>query len=339
MADHTEFPLHRSEDRPVSLPVDLIHAAEPQKPKLLLPALLLVLTILSTLVAGFIFHVQFSSETEVEAYHRISEALAHPVQVLEGLDFAAAILLILLAHELGHFLACRFYRLNASLPHLIPAPPVLYIPFIGWFSGFLFGTFGAVIRIRSQFRNVKQLFDVGVAGPIAGFLLIVPVLILGMVYSTEFHEFEQLEGMFMFGEPLLFKWAASLFYRGDPYLLNLHPIGWAAWFGMIATSLNLLPVGQLDGGHIVYALFGEKVHRIVSYATFGGLILLGIFAFYGYLFFAVLLVILRFRHPRPYIGWQPLGKARMWTAIVALVIFILTFMPVPVTVVENSGTL
>jgi membrane-associated protease RseP (regulator of RpoE activity) len=143
-----------------------------------------------------------------------------------------------------------------------------------------------------------------------------------------------------FGEPLLFQLAVQLFFEGaEGSAINLHPIGWAAWFGMLATSFNLLPVGQLDGGHIVYALFGKKVHKIVSYATFGGLIGFGILSWPGYLVFALVLIFLRLRHPSPFVDLPVIGPGRAMLALLALVIIVLTFIPVPVRVVEHVGVM
>jgi membrane-associated protease RseP (regulator of RpoE activity) len=232
---------------------------------------------------------------------------------------------------MGHYLTCRYYRVRATLPYLIPAPPVL-VPF---------GTFGAVIRIKSLFQNRRQLFDIGIAGPLAGFVFIVPALILGLYPSSQFEPTENLGDTFLVGEPLLFKLVAAWFFPGDSLYINLHPVGWAAWFGMLATSLNLLPIGQLDGGHIVYALLGGRGHRIVSYATFAGLILLGLYSWpmLGYLVFALVLLLLRLRHPRPYSLLQTVGRGRYCVALIGLVVFLLTFIPIPIQLVEDIGRL
>jgi membrane-associated protease RseP (regulator of RpoE activity) len=297
-----------------------------------LPLVLLLLTFLTTLTAGFLLHLHFVARDEAEFVHRMLGVWNQPGDLLNGLPFALAILTILLAHEMGHYLTCRYYGINATLPYVIPAPPPL-VPF---------GTFGAVIKIRSLFRDRRQLFDVGIAGPLSGFLFIIPAMIIGLQGSGEFVVSESLEMTLEFGEPLLFQWGAELFYSGgDGMGINLHPVGWAAWFGMLATSLNLLPIGQLDGGHVVYALFGRKVHLIVSYMTFASLIGLGLHSWpmLGYLLFAVVLLILRFRHPRPFIDLPMIGPGRTIVALIALVIFVLTFIPVPVQVVEHMGSL
>lgn len=267
----------------------------------------------------------FISQSGGEISSGLSSVWNNPLELLSGLPYAVTILAILLAHETGHYLACRYYGINATLPHLIPAPPFV-VPF---------GTFGAVIKIKSMFGDCRQLFDVGVAGPLAGFAVVLPALILGLRLSTQFAPVDIEGPRLEFGEPLLFRIFAELFFAGDPSLINLHPIGWAAWFGMLATSLNLLPIGQLDGGHVVYSIFGQKAHRAVSFATFAALVTLSFASWpmLGYLLFAVILLILRFRHPPPYIDNPVLDRSRRTLAIIGLVIFLLTFIPIPVQVI------
>ena len=300
--------------------------------QIIIPVVLLLLTFLTTLTAGFLLHLQFVAESVDEIVRRLFGIWSNPLDLLNGLPFSATILLILLAHEMGHYLTCRYYGINATLPYVIPAPPLI-MPF---------GTFGAVIKIRSLFRDRKQLFDVGIAGPLAGFFFIVPALIIGLNHSVEFKLSGGLESTLEFGEPLLFQWAAQLFYDGGDGLgINLHPIGWAAWFGMLATSLNLLPIGQLDGGHVVYALFGKRGHLVVSYITFAGLVGLSLYSWpmFGYLLFALILLFLRFRHPRPFINVPEIGPGRFLLAAVGLLVFVLCFIPIPVRVVEHVGSL
>lgn len=300
-------------------------------PRRFLPLILFALTCLTTLLAGFLWNAEFSAENSEQLAQSVVRLIHDPTNLLSGFPFAFSVLVILICHEMGHYLTCRWHGIDATVPYVIPAPPPLNP----------FGTFGAVIRIKSLFRDRRQLFDVGIAGPLAGFVLILPVLAVGVALSTQFRGFDTLEPAWEFGEPLLFQLAVWLFYPGDPAYLQLHPVGWAAWFGMLATSLNLLPVGQLDGGHIVYALFGRKVHRIISYATFISLVLLSLLSWpmLGYLLFAAILLFMRFRHPRPYNDAPHLGRWRWILAFVALVVFVLTFMPVPVRMVEHVGSL
>ncbi len=255
--------------------------------------------------------------------------------LLQGLPFSLALLAILLAHEMGHYLACRFYRIRCTLPYVIPVPPILPLPGLGVLPLNPFGTFGAVIRIRSPFLTRRQIFDVGIAGPLAGFLVIVPVLALGVSLSTDFQWPEEESGLLEFGEPLLFKLAVWSFFDGDPAAINLHPIGWAAWFGLLATSLNLLPFGQLDGGHILYALFGERRHHRASLALLAFLVGLSLLSLPtpGYLFFALILMFLGPRHPPP-AEQKALDRTRWWIGLLGLAVLVLCFIPVPVTFVE-----
>jgi len=263
---------------------------------------------------------------------RLSGILNHPLDLLNGLPFAFTILVILLAHEMGHYLTCRYYGIDATLPYLIPAPP----PFNP------FGTFGAVIKIRSRFPDRRQLFDVGIAGPLAGFVFIIPSLIVGLQLSTPFSLADPSQGTLEFGEPLIFHLAAMAFFPGEAGApISLHPIGWAAWFGMLATSINLLPIGQLDGGHIVYGLFGARIHRIISFVAFGALVGISFYSWpmLGYLLFALILIFIGFRHPRPSAEFPRLGRGRFLIALIALIIFVLTFMPVPVRLIQHVAQL
>jgi membrane-associated protease RseP (regulator of RpoE activity) len=242
-------------------------------------------------------------------------------------------LTILVAHEMGHYLNCRKYGIPATLPHLIPAPPFIPPPFFIPLN--LFGTFGAVIKIKSTFYSRRQLFDVGIGGPLAGFLLAAPVLFVGLSLSREFAYEPSSALVMVFGESLLFKLGVALFFSGDPAHLNLHPIGWAAWFGLLATSLNLLPLGQLDGGHVVYSIFGPRCHRIISFATLALLAVLGIFYWLGYLVFGAVITIVGFRHPPVVDDSIRLRGGRLVLAALALLVLVLTFVPAPVDFVES----
>jgi len=242
--------------------------------------------------------------------------------LISGLPYAFAIMGILLAHELGHFLACRYYGISATYPYFIPFP-LLSIA----------GTMGAFIRIRSAFRNARELFDVGISGPLLGFIFTLPALVLGLAASNLTGLQAETEGTMFFGEPLIFKIVAhSLIpYNESLESINLHPIGWAAWFGVFATSINLLPIGQLDGGHIVYALFGPLWHRRCSVACCLGLVLLSLFTWSpAYLVFGALVFFLGLRHPRTWEEDIIVDPKRKWLALIALLIFVLSFIPVPV---------
>ena len=274
-------------------------------------------------MAGFLLHIEFVSNTPEETTFRFEELLRHPIYLLYGLPFSFTLLSILLAHEMGHYLTCRYYGIRATLPYMIPAPP----PFNP------FGTFGAVIRIKSNFHDRRQLFDVGIAGPLGGFVFIIPTLVIGLQRSKEFVFTGPAQEILEFGEPALFRLAALLLWgEGEGSELSLHPIGWAAWFGMLATSINLLPIGQLDGGHIVYSLFGPRGHRIISRITLFGLVGISFFSWpmMGYLVFVLILAFMGLRHPRPDVEVVRLGAARGLIAIIGLIVFALTFIPIPV---------
>ena len=300
-----------------------------QKTKRLLPLFLFLLTFSSTLLAGFLWHTSFEGQGEQDLISILTALRNTPTEILNGFPFCATVLLFLLAHEMGHYLTCRYYRIQATLPYLLPAPPMVNP----------FGTFGAVIRIRSPLRNAHQLFDVGMAGPMAGFIFIVPALFIGVHYSKEFIFSSGLEPTFEFGHSLLLRVATTFFFSGDQgSSIHLHQIGNATWLGMFATSTNLLPIGQLDGGHVVYALFGPKVHRRVSLASVLTLVILGFFSF-TYLAVALIVSLLGFRHPQPQTEGPELGKGRLLLASLGLLIFIFTFIPVPIRLVQHASRL
>jgi len=236
--------------------------------------------------------------------------------------YAVGILTILGAHEFGHYFACRWHNVDCTLPYFLPAPILLT------------GTFGAVIKIREPFPSRTALFDIGVAGPLAGFITLLPFLIAGILLS-EVVPLPDEPGTLILGEPLLFK-AIALFIHGplpEGTDIVIHPMGFAAWFGMLATALNLLPFGQLDGGHITYALFGHRAVKlsIVTLATVIGLSFLAT----SWIAMAVMLTamtwVVGLRHPAPYDDVTPLSTGRLIVGAVALLIFIGCFTPVPLT--------
>ena len=242
---------------------------------------------------------------------------------IDGLAYSLSLLAILGAHEFGHYLACRYYRVDSSLPYFLPAPFVLT------------GTLGAFIRIRQPILRKRDLFDIGIAGPIAGFLVTIPVLFIGVYLSTvqplaELGATANLE----LGEPLLFKMASWLTFGSipDDQILMAHPMAFAAWFGLLATALNLFPFGQLDGGHISYAVLGGR-STLISKATVGILIALSFYSpswIAWTVVMAVMLLVLGARHPRVFDEEVPLDRSRMWLAGFALLMFILCFTPEPI---------
>jgi membrane-associated protease RseP (regulator of RpoE activity) len=244
---------------------------------------------------------------------------------VNGLWYAIPMLAILGAHEFGHYAYCRKHNVDATLPYFLPAP----LPFTG--------TLGAVIRIREAFPSKRALFDIGVAGPIAGFVVLVPFLIAGLMLSSVETKPEQ---YIYFGEPLLFQGLSRVYFGPIPegYDIFLHPLGFAAWFGMLATALNLMPFGQLDGGHIAYAVFGRRA-AYVSVATLGAAIVLTLRSG-SWVAMTVMMLIMAFflgvRHPRIVDEESPLDAKRKLIAAIALVIFIICFIPVPIELFFRS---
>src|SRR5688572_7134357 len=220
---------------------------------------------------------------------------------LNGLWYSGSILAILGAHEFGHYYACRYYRVDASLPYFLPAP----LP--------LTGTLGAFIRIRQVIPGKRELFDIGIAGPIAGFVVAIPVLLVGMALSRVTPLPADTGNFVELGEPLLFKGAAWLFFGTPPdgYSINMHTMAFAAWFGLLATALNLFPIGQLDGGHISYAVLGRK-STLVTLGTVVALIGLT-FVSTSWLVWTVLTVVMLLafgpRHPRTIDEDVQIGRA------------------------------
>ena len=226
---------------------------------------------------------------------------------------------ILGAHEMGHYVACRRYDVDATLPY--------FLPFIS-----LAGTMGAVIKIREAFPNRTALFDIAIAGPIGGFVVLVPLLFWGMGLSNVIPVPPDMNGWSL-GEPLLFRLAAWLQFGpiADGYSVNIHPIVFAAWFGMLATAWNLLPFGQLDGGHLTYATLGDR-SRFFSLATVAGAVVMS-FVSYSWIAMTIMmiamLVLLGPRHPRVIDEHEPLGARRYVLGLFALFILVICFTPVP----------
>jgi membrane-associated protease RseP (regulator of RpoE activity) len=260
-----------------------------------------------------------------------SYALAHPQFIYDGLKFAASLLSILLAHEAGHYVACRRYGVDATLPFFIPVPP----PFIA-------GTLGAFIKIRSPIPSRRALFDIGVAGPLAGFLVIIPVACAGLLTSEAAPPLppasEGIVALILNDPPLLRLLAGPLGVR-DLAGIAPNPFHLAAWIGLLVTSLNLLPVGQLDGGHAVYAVFGRRAHRYAGRLAFLSMLALAPLGWLwhgvpsGFLYVVLLFVMLRLPHPQPLDEAEPLGPARNAVALLTLLVFALSFVPFPLTIV------
>lgn len=277
----------------------------PKPPRRLLHLGLFLATVLTTVIAG--------------ALQQGVNPLATPELLYRGIPFSFTLLLILGAHEMGHYLVSRWHHLDVTLPYFIPAPP---IPFI-------IGTFGAFIRIRSPIRDKRALLDVGCSGPLIGVLVSIPVILIGLKLSAVTVIGGGAEAITL-GEPLLFKllsWLALGPMTPEENII-LHPVGFAGWIGLLVTALNLIPVGQLDGGHVAYAMFPEY-QRYISLGSIGLLVICGVVFWSGWLLWAVLLVFLGWRHPPPFEFWVPLDRRRRVLGIVTIVVFGLTFAPAP----------
>ena len=247
-----------------------------------------------------------------------------------GVKFSVSLLAILTAHEAGHYVACRLYRVDATLPYFIPLPPLIGPA----------GTLGAFIKIVSPMPSRRATFDIGVAGPIAGFIVLLPILIFGLLTMEQASPVEAsaalAQGGLYFSDSLLTQLLAKII--GVNLSLGFfNPFLAAAWLGMLITSLNLIPSGQLDGGHTIYAVFGEKIHfwtGRVAFALMSVISLLGWFLYNspsGFLFAILLAVMMRIRHPEP-LDETPLNFKRKIIAVLTLLIFILCFLPFPIQI-------
>ena len=254
----------------------------------------------------------------------IRDMMTHPRLLGDGVAFSASLLAILFSHEMGHYLACRYYKVDATLPYFIPAPPV-----------FLAGTFGAFIKIRSAIPSRRALFDIGLAGPLAGFVVAVPLSVIGVL--TVGPPMPPQDNLIYFNDPLLFRLIARVAgVTLDPNSPT-NPYYMAAWIGLLVTSLNLMPVGQLDGGHGTFAVFGARAHKIIGRLSFVVVAALALLGFWlhnspsGFLYAVLIGIMLKVPHPQPAV-MEPLGAKRIAIAIVTLIVFVLCFWPFPITI-------
>ncbi len=305
----------------------------------------LLLTLLTTLVVGA--HLQFNFDHNLPAFTTeayklpvvLTKGFVHgtepvmvelpfplkwilqqPQRLVLGIPFAATLMCILLAHEMGHFVYCERNGVYATLPYFLPGPLISPI-----------GTFGAVIRIKSAIRTRQALFDIGIAGPIAGFVVAVPVLLCGLALSKPILP-QAKDSLIDLGYPLIFHLSHSVVRFVMPNMppldaIYLHPVGVAAWVGMLATALNLLPGGQLDGGHLVYAV-APRAHKWVTATTVGVLAVLSL-AWPGWLVWALILGLIGRRHP-PVAPWPGLSKGRIALSLLSVGLLALTWIPVPI---------
>ncbi len=247
-----------------------------------------------------------------------------------GLSFSLSLLFILICHEMGHYVACRIYRVDATLPFFLPTPPMIGPA----------GTFGAFIKILSPMPSRRAVFDIGVAGPIAGFIALIPIAVAA--FSTmQFGTAEDLQlgnvSPVSFSDPLLFKAMAWIWGANLNLPVYANAFYYAAWVGLLVTALNLIPSGQLDGGHAIYAVFGEKVHKWTGHIAFPVMAILSVLGMYfysspsGFLIAIILAIMMRIPHPRPF-DQTPLDTKRKVIAFLTLVIFVLCFVPFPIQI-------
>jgi membrane-associated protease RseP (regulator of RpoE activity) len=309
-------------------PAGVARPAVPPRSRWGLAAVLLVLTALTTTTLGAVVFVSTRTDAVIAAVpaltpSTIATVWTDPGLLERGLMVSIPALLILLCHELGHYLTARVYRLPTTPPFFLPAP-------IG------IGTFGAFIRIRAPIRSKRELFDVGIAGPIAGFVALVPFLLVGIARSQPAplpptaSPAEASAHLLVPGKCLAFELATRLYHGplAEGTVLDLHPFALAAWFGLVATAINLLPLGQLDGGHILYAVAGAFQRRLALPLWLA----LGLVAIYwpGWLLWCAIVLLMGLRHPPVRDERTPLGPGRRALALVGLAMLALSFMPVPV---------
>jgi Peptidase family M50 len=306
-----------------------VFVVKPPKQRYWLHIVLLLATIFTTLVVGA--RMEFNFQNSQPPFYTADDGFSsifpltwalQSSHILLGIPFSLTLMVILVAHEMGHYLACRYYGVSATLPFFIPFPS-------------FFGTMGAFIRIRSPIRSRAALFDIGIAGPIAGFVVAVTALIFAMPLSKIIPPATASPDIHL-GYPLIFRlvWyvlpLAQLKASSTSALQSIyfHPSAIAAWVGMLATALNLLPGGQLDGGHIVFSL-APRAHKVVSRLTILALIPMALYFWTGWLLWAILLRISGMRHPMV-AEWPGVTGVRRWIAAFGLVMLILTFTPAPI---------
>ena len=285
-----------------------------------LNALLFFLTVLSTYFVGISWSLSYLFAEVVSRGDQVSigpDTLRQPQVIYLSIVYVVALIGILLAHEMGHYLTCRYYRIDATLPFFIPAPTLI-------------GTLGAFIKIKSPITHKHQLFDIGVAGPLAGFIVAVPAVVYGLSVSKIVPSLPREESL-IFGEPLLLKGVGAILFGHVPpgYDVVIHPIAFAGWVGILVTALNLFPIGQLDGGHVLYAMIGPKSQKLARWFLLA-FIFLGIFCWVGWFIWALLIRFLGLKHPPVMDERIPLSPKRRIIAVLVIFIFIISFIPSPI---------
>lgn len=340
-----------NEPEPVNY--DFLYGQDPPRPSAgtwVRHLLLLAVTFCTTTLAGFLYPFgrfmglpDSDPKTASEAANLIaslpsiyvklvSQAVyllaTHSEYLREALSFSLSLLFILTCHEMGHYIACRIYKVDATLPFFLPTPPLLGPA----------GTFGAFIKIRSPMPSRRAVFDIGVAGPIAGFVALIPIAFIGIA-TMQIATPEQIsanQGGLVFNDPLFTRIIGMLFGVDLRFGIG-NPFYFASWVGLLVTALNLIPSGQLDGGHAIYAVFGERLHYWTGRIAFGVMAALSIAGLYffgspsGILIALILAVMMRVRHPQP-LDQTPLDTKRKVIAAITLMIFILCFVPFPIQI-------
>lgn len=257
----------------------------------------------------------------------IAALFTEPANLRDGLTFSLSLLFILISHEMGHYIACRLYKVDATLPFFIPTPPMIGPA----------GTFGAFIKILAPMPSRRAVFDIGVAGPIAGFIAMIPIAIIGVATMEPVPPgFVAEPGGLAFSDPLFMR-GLGLLAGNDPSTSVGNSFYFAAWVGLLVTALNLIPSGQLDGGHAIYAVFGEKVHYWTGRIAFPVMAVLSVVGLVvygspsGLLIVLILGIMMRIRHPEPF-DMTPLDVKRKVVAALVLLIFVLSFVPFPVQI-------
>jgi membrane-associated protease RseP (regulator of RpoE activity) len=281
----------------------------------LVPAALFVLTVFTTLWAGAYQDHPDRFHPFLGAWTLLTE---RPGELVNGIPFALTLLLILVTHELAHFVCSKLHRVPASLPLFIPGLPILV------------GTFGAIIRLRGPILERKALFDIGISGPLAGFFVALVALVAGLHWSKVEMGISA-DSPFVVGRSLLLDLVISLVMGDMPAgsSINLHPMAEAAWFGLFVTCLNLIPIGQLDGGHVAYAMWGER-QRAIAFTALPILLLLGYVGWHGWIVWVCMAGLLGFSHPAIPRPDSALGATRTWLGRVTVLLFVLIFPPFPI---------
>jgi len=263
--------------------------------------ILFLLTLLCTLIAGTL--------------QQGINPLEHPWLLWKGIPFSFTLLMILGAHEFGHYFISRKHHIDVTLPYFIPAPSFI-------------GTFGAFIKMKSPIMDRRILLDVGAAGPLAGMCVSIPVLLVGLHLSEI--RYEAVETGFSLGSSIFFYFMSWIVHGFMPDNANLilHPIAFSGWIGLLVTCLNLLPVGQLDGGHVAYAIIGPK-QRVVAKVVLVVLVILGVTSWSGWLVWAGILLIMGIKHPPVIYDWIPLDRKRKVIGWITIIVFVMTFTPAP----------